>query len=146
MNIKAKRSGEETRAAMVNFIRNYHDEHGYMPSYKEIGDGIGLKSKSSVFTHMQKLFDDGVLETDIEWYTKVPRAFRLNHAQEVEEIIMKWAKENHVQSNADKFREVFGADVDENCSCIFNCGNNVCSKCKYKDFWNQEYKEPKGSE
>ena len=52
-----------------------------------------------------------------------------NYPQEAEEIIMAWAKENPIKTNAEKFKEVFGITWNE-----APIGNK---------FWNQEYKEPK---
>lgn len=48
--------------------------------------------------------------------------------KEAEEIIMKWAKENPIKTNAEKFKEVFGITWNE-----------APIGCR---FWNQEYKEP----
>ena len=72
--------------------------------------------------------------------------FLIENTQEAEEIIMKWAKENPIKTNADKFKEVFGVDIykepTHNCTGI-RCGINECEECKYNGFWNKEYKEPK---
>lgn len=71
----------------------------------------------------------------------------MEHYEEAESIIMKWAEEHPIKTNADKFKEVFGdvKDFDfEN--CFFLCGDNPCSSCEHKDFWEKEYKEPKGVE
>lgn len=76
------------------------------------------------------------------------RTFVIDYPQEAEEIIMKWAKENPVKTNADVFRETFGHEIAKNphgCSGI-NCPNEqyVCDSCTLNGFWNKEYKEPKG--
>lgn len=70
----------------------------------------------------------------------------MEHPQEAEEIIMKWAKEHPIVTNADKFKEVFGFTPNGK-SCpytIDSCGDS-CDKsnCSHYDFWEQEYKEPK---
>lgn len=68
------------------------------------------------------------------------------HYDEVEDIIMKWVKENPVQTNADKFKEVFGLEViDIRCPLYWTdfCQKvEYCIECKYKEFWKQEYKKP----
>lgn len=73
--------------------------------------------------------------------------FILDYYEQSEEIIMKWAKENPVKTNADKFKEVFGVEPNEN-TCpytIEKCDGKHCSHlCDKYDFWNKEYKEPKG--
>lgn len=70
-------------------------------------------------------------------------AFCIKHPQRAEEIIMKWAEENRVQTNADKFKEVFGIklldDLCNNISCDVEC-----DECDLHIFCQQEYKEPKG--
>ena len=75
-----------------------------------------------------------------DWFYKSP--------QQAEEIIMKWEEEHPIQTNADKFKEVFGFVFNgRNCdgvTCHEECRGIKCSECKYKDFWQQEYKEPKG--
>ena len=59
---------------ILDFIKTYIAKHGYAPTYDEIGEGVGLYSKSSVYDHMQKLFDLGELETD---HPGSPRAIRV---------------------------------------------------------------------
>lgn len=72
--------------------------------------------------------------------------FRL-HPKDAEAIIMKWAKEHPVMTNADKFEEVFGfkflLSSSNNCD-VLKCPslNQDCNKCINKDFWSKEYKDP----
>lgn len=75
--------------------------------------------------------------------------FLAEYPQESEEIIMKWAKEHPAKTNADKFKEVFGYDAELDvcsvkCPDPFDMDSNGCNNCKFKNFWQQEYKEPKG--
>lgn len=67
--------------------------------------------------------------------------FIMAHPKEAEEIIMAWAKEHPINTNADKFKEVFGFIPDSEC-CPSKCPENGCINCEYKHFWSQEYKEP----
>lgn len=69
--------------------------------------------------------------------------FIYNYYEQAEEIIMKWAKEHPVMTNADKFKEVFGFTPDGE-YCPKECPENGCINCDYRYFWNQEYKESKG--
>lgn len=65
------------------------------------------------------------------------------HAYKAIEIVDEWVKEHPVQTNADKFRELFGVEPP-----IAACVNNIgCEHCKfYKNggcnarnlFWNAE--------
>lgn len=60
-----------------------------------------------------------------------------DYPQEAEKIIMDWAKEHPVMTNADKFKEVFGIEIgNEFAQCdLF--------ECKYYGFWGKEYVEQK---
>lgn len=51
---------------IYNYIKAYIAEHGYAPSYREIGTAVGLKSTSSVYAHMQDLFAVGILKTEAD--------------------------------------------------------------------------------
>lgn len=73
-------------------------------------------------------------------------SFSTRFPQEAEEIIMKWAKENPIKTNADKFKEVFGVDVNRN-KCLFGhseeCKKHLtCYSCHLTNWWNEEYVEP----
>lgn len=70
------RHGEEVRKRILDMIINYIEVHGYPPTIREIGEGVGLKSTSSVMNHMEKMFDIGMLETDAE-KIGTPRAIRV---------------------------------------------------------------------
>ncbi len=63
------------RGKILRFIIGYLEEHGYPPTVREIGDGVGLKSKSSVHAHLTRMIADGVLETDAQ--ERSPRAIRV---------------------------------------------------------------------
>ena len=65
----------KTKERVLIFIASYIEEHGYAPSYAEIAEGVGLKSKSSVHGHVKQLMEDGVLETDAPLCS--PRALRI---------------------------------------------------------------------
>lgn len=71
--------------------------------------------------------------------------FLIENTQEAEEIIMEWAEEHPIKTNADKFKEVFGVDVykEDGFGCSDIRCNNDCEECKYMGFWNKEYIEPK---
>jgi len=60
---------------ILNYIKAYIQEHSYPPTVREIGDGVGLKSTSSVQAHIKKLIELGELETDAGMNS--PRALRV---------------------------------------------------------------------
>lgn len=68
-------SGDITRGRIRDFVVWYIGEHGYSPSVWEIGEGVELKSTSSVNNHLKKMFETGMLETDAKLGT--PRAIRI---------------------------------------------------------------------
>lgn len=49
---------------ILTAIKDYIKQHGYPPSFREIGDMVGLQSTSSVQKYIKKMLELGVLETD----------------------------------------------------------------------------------
>ncbi len=47
------------QAEVLVFIREHIEDHGYAPSYREIGDHFGLSSPATVHTHVQALAEKG---------------------------------------------------------------------------------------
>jgi len=67
--------GTATKQTEVyNSIVRYIEEHGYPPTISEICQDVGLKSKSSVFYHVQNMLALGLLETDAD---NLARAIRV---------------------------------------------------------------------
>jgi len=67
--------GKKKRQEIVEAIKTYIDEHQYAPTIREIGDMVCLKSTSSVQAHIEKLLDEGLIETDGNFGS--PRAIRI---------------------------------------------------------------------
>ena len=70
-------------------------------------------------------------------------------AEELERIIIEWAKEHPVKTNLDKFKEVFPMieiDYTSFHKCGFyakcKCEHPNCDGCENKGFWLREYEEP----
>lgn len=59
-----KARGERIQKDIMEYITQYIQQHGYPPNYREIGDGVGLKSSASVQSHISRMLADGILETD----------------------------------------------------------------------------------
>lgn len=55
--------------AVLDFLKDFTEEKGYSPSYREIQAGLGLSSVSAVAEHIDNLVNKGVLK-------KVPGAAR----------------------------------------------------------------------
>lgn len=66
---------EEIRAAILDFVKAYFQKHGYAPSFREIGEGVGLRSAATVHWYVNHMLAEGILETDAPEGT--PRAIRV---------------------------------------------------------------------
>lgn len=51
----------ERQAAVLGFIRTFSDETGFSPSYQQIADGLGLRSKSRICEAVTQLEERGLL-------------------------------------------------------------------------------------
>jgi repressor LexA len=63
----------ERQRAILEYLRAFVDQHGYPPTVREIGEAVGLRSPSTVHTHLAQLERAGLLRRDP---TK-PRAIEL---------------------------------------------------------------------
>lgn len=88
MNVMSKLADRDYE--ILRFIREYSEKHGYAPTYDEIGEAVGLYSKSSVRNHIQKLLETGKIETD---HPGSSRAIR------IKKIIYK----NYSKKHSEKF-------------------------------------------
>lgn len=52
------------RDEILEFIKKFMMEHQYPPTVREIGDGVGMKSTSTVYVHIEKLIKEGRIEMD----------------------------------------------------------------------------------
>lgn len=67
-------SGEDQRSRILAFVGAYLSTHGRPPSYREIGEGVGLSSSSTVHRHIKRLLIEGRLKR----YTPRQRAIHRN--------------------------------------------------------------------
>lgn len=49
------------RGKIVRFVRQYIEEHGFSPSFREIGRAVGIRSTKAVKYHLDILAEEGVL-------------------------------------------------------------------------------------
>jgi repressor LexA len=49
---------------VYDFLARFVEEHGYSPSFEEIGDGLGLSSLATVHKHVSNLEQKGLLKRD----------------------------------------------------------------------------------
>ena len=59
---------------IYDFIKIYYNQHGYVPSIREIQHGVGSGSSATIHYHIQKLIGEGRLATD---HPKCSRAYRI---------------------------------------------------------------------
>ena len=64
----------EKQQEIFDFIVRYIRENLYPPTVREIGDGVGLKSTSSVFAHLRTMAKKGHIEMSAG---SSPRAIRI---------------------------------------------------------------------
>lgn len=76
MEVTVKRRHED----IIKFCKRFMRENGYPPSIREIGDGVGLKSTSSVVQYMHEMRDIGLITIGQECS---PRAFCIAGARYV---------------------------------------------------------------
>jgi repressor LexA len=50
--------------AILEFIKAFHAEKGYMPNIREIGQHIGVESTSLVTFYLDRLREDGYITRD----------------------------------------------------------------------------------
>ena len=82
-----------------DYIKSYIDNHGISPSYDEIMNHFGLKSKSSVKRYIDALYDRGY----IMFRPSCARSIRLIKSKEMEFIMesglmndfMEWKNDIH---------------------------------------------------
>ena len=75
MNETTVMQGQNMRNKIMDAIVGYIEVHKYPPTVREIGELVGLKSTASVQCHLEKLLDEGRLETDAQQGS--PRAIRV---------------------------------------------------------------------
>lgn len=59
---KVRQYNHETRYKVYDFLVDFFIKNGYAPSVREICRGVGLKSTSSVYSHLLALEDEGKIE------------------------------------------------------------------------------------
>ena len=53
-----KKRHEQIRDFIVQYIKT----HGYPPSYQEIGEGVGAKSKGTIYANIQQMNELGIIK------------------------------------------------------------------------------------
>ncbi len=65
--------GAQKRGQILAYLKSFHAERGYYPTYSEIAVGVGLKSVNGVRQHLFRMQDGGVIQLD----PRVARSIRI---------------------------------------------------------------------
>ncbi|MFC1599030.1 transcriptional repressor LexA [Patescibacteria group bacterium] len=72
---------------ILDFINDFIDDHGYAPSYREIGQNFNLSSSATVAEHVQTLQNKGYLKTE----TNEARSIEVIDDEQAEAIFLSLA-------------------------------------------------------
>lgn len=53
---------KERHKQIKDFIVQYMISHGYVPSYQEIGEGVGIKSRATVYVNIRQMNELGIIK------------------------------------------------------------------------------------
>ena len=62
MNSVSVKQGKEMRQKILQAIISYIEQHGYPPTYREIGDMVGIKSTSMVSNQIERMVELGMIK------------------------------------------------------------------------------------
>ena len=74
---------------ILDFIADFNEANGFAPSYREIGEHLGLSSPATIYEHIQALIDKGFLRSTynekrslelVKWPTNWAQAVELSLA------------------------------------------------------------------
>lgn len=60
-----------TQYRVLDFLKSYHQQHGYPPSLAEIAMGIGVRSRSLISRHIHSLAKAGYIELEPGKYRQI---------------------------------------------------------------------------
>ncbi|HHY38536.1 MAG TPA: repressor LexA [Clostridia bacterium] len=59
-----KKALSQKQRAVLDFLKNWHTQHPYPPSVREIQQGLGIKSTATVHWYLSKLQEKGYIRKD----------------------------------------------------------------------------------
>ncbi len=77
----------EKQNNVLDFIKKFKATHGYPPSIREIGNGLGLSSPATVHTHVRKLCNAGYLKVNNNKFRAMEILVDNEYEEKNEEII-----------------------------------------------------------
>ena len=123
-NINQTEHGKQIRLRIQQAIIEYTQQHGYSPTFQEIGDMVGLSSKANISAHIIIMLDTGMLETDAE-LPGTPRAMRVPG--------YKFVKEEDAQRLTPKEVTPYAPSCDPSDQQIIDCPS--CGETYWTEDW-----------
>lgn len=77
----------EKQNNVLDFIKKFTATHGYPPSIREIGKGLGLSSPATVHTHVRKLCNAGYIKVDTNKFRAMEILVDNEYEEKNEELI-----------------------------------------------------------
>lgn len=77
----------EKQNNVLDFIKKFTASHGYPPSIREIGKGLGLSSPATVHTHVRRLCNAGYLKVDNNKFRAMEILVDNEYAEKNEELV-----------------------------------------------------------
>ena len=72
---------------VLDYIKKYIASHGYPPAIREIGAGLGLSSPATVFAHLKKLEDYGLIKKTNSKFRTIEILVENEYANQNEDIV-----------------------------------------------------------
>jgi repressor LexA len=79
----------DRQRAILEFLHEYVDQHGYPPTVREIGEAVGLRSPSTVHAHLAQLERAGLLRRDPTKPRAIELTDRRRHEQTQEPEVLR---------------------------------------------------------
>lgn len=97
--------------AVLDFIRDFTEENGHSPSYREVMEGLGLSSVSAVAEHIDNLVSKGaLLKTPGEARSLEVLDYKHTETVNLFKVRMKEASEED-RAILEKAAEILGLDL-----------------------------------
>lgn len=110
------------RKLVYRFLSEYIEQHGYAPTIREIGDGVGISSTSNVHYYLQQLQEEGLITVD----NNKPRTIQICSITHNDSVF---------QAAVTEALAWFEKNVSESCaecekSCDFTCSGANAERCR----------------
>lgn len=87
MIINSEKTLTKKQNEVLDYIKKYTATHGYPPAIREIGAGLGLSSPATVYTHVKKLEEAGVIKTSSNKFRTIEILVENEYEENKEDVI-----------------------------------------------------------